>query len=52
MMLLSQLTGLLPPHEQRIKLFHRHLHPRGAAVIALVGAFGGFHVTQEVVHFG
>ena len=35
-----------PAHKQRIQFVHAHLKPGGAAVVALAGAFGGFHFAQ------
>ena len=40
-----------PAHEQGIKLFNAHLPPGRPAVVALVRAFGGFHLAQKGVHF-
>lgn len=41
----------LPAHEQGIEFGHSQLCPCRAAVVALVGAFGFFHVAQQGVHF-
>ncbi len=41
----------LPAHEQPIEIAERQLIPRRTAVIALVGALGGFHLAQQRVHF-
>ena len=38
------------PHKQGIQLLDRDLPPGRSAVVALVGAFGCFHLTQEGIH--
>lgn len=45
-------VALSPPHKQRIQLFERDLLPGGAAMVALIGAFGAFHIAQQGVHLG
>ncbi len=38
--------------EERVNGWQIHQNPGGTAVIALVGAFGSFHLTQQGIHFG
>src|SRR5574337_1614672 len=40
-----------PAQEQRVELAQRDLAPGRAAVVALVGAIGRFHLAQQRVHF-
>src|SRR5471032_760514 len=41
----------LAAQEQFVERADFHLHPGRAAVVALVGAFGAFHLAQQGVHF-
>src|SRR3989442_1131757 len=43
---------LSPTQEHLVQIGQRELHPGGAAVVALIGAVGGFHVAQQSVHLG
>ena len=41
-----------PPHKHRIQFRNRDLEPGRTPVVALVGAFGLFHLAQDGVHLG
>src|SRR5690606_1961860 len=45
-------TGTLAaPQEEFVELGQRNGYPGGPPMVALVGAFSGFHLSQQGVHF-
>ena len=43
---------LLTAQKKFIHVGQFHLHPGGAAMIALAGALGAFHIAQQGIHLG
>jgi hypothetical protein len=43
---------LLTTHEHFVQIVHAQLEPGRATMIALTGALGLFHFTQQGIHFG